>query len=156
MTSPRTLSPAVARVKRAVRKAVGLIGGIDGAAATVDRGRSTVHRWASLNDPDMPCIDSVMAIDEVLMATGHGPMVMSALAAELGYVTYALNGVGDMSITALTSKQAIEYGQFMAEITTGLADGTFTPEEKTRALSELDDVLAVQMRLRAALAEGVA
>lgn len=151
------LSPAAARVKRVVRHAVSLIGGVDGAAVTVARGRSTVGRWMCLNEPDLPCLDSALAIDEVLVAMGKGPMIVAALALEVGHIALDVcSGEGAGNIGSLTAQNAIKSGEFLAEVAIGMADGTFTAEEKALALSELDDFVAVALRLRAALAEGAA
>lgn len=151
------LSPAAARVKRVVRQAVSLIGGVDGAAVTVGRGRSTVGRWMCLNEPDLPCLDSALAMDEVLVAMGKGPMIVAALALELGHLAFDVCSGGEIgTIGSLTAQNAIKSGAVIAEIAQGMADGTFTPEEKALALAELDDFIAVALRLRAALAEGAA
>lgn len=155
MTCVRNLSPAAARVKRVVRHAVGLLGGVDGVAPTVDRGRSTVGRWASLNDPDLPCLDSALAMDEVLCALGHGPMIVTALAVETGHVVFDVcSGEGAGEIGALLAAQAMRGGQFMAEVAQALADGSYSAEEKSRSLAQLDECISVSLRLRAALVEG--
>lgn len=157
MKPERTLSAAAARVKRVVRRAVALLGGVDGVAATVDRGRSTVGRWISLNDFDLPCLDSAMAIDEVLCAMGHGPMVAEAMAVELGYVVLDVcSGEAIDDIGPLLAAKALRSGQFMADVAQALSDGTYTAEEKSHSLAKLDDCIAVSLRLRAALAEGAA
>lgn len=155
MTGAGQLSPAAARVKRVVRQSVSFLGGIDGVAATVRKGRSTVHRWASLNDSDLPCLDSAMAMDEVLCAMGHGPMIASALAVELGHVTLDVcSGIAPDDMGALLAAKAMRSGQFMADVATALADGTYSPEEKSLSLAKLDECISISLRLRAALAEG--
>lgn len=151
----RALSPSAARVKRAVRQAVSLLGGVDGAAATVNRGRSTVGRWISLNDADLPCVDSALAMDEVLSAMGHGPMIISALAFEVGHVALDICAPeGSSDIGALLAAKAEQSGAFMAEVARGYADGHFDRDEKLKSVARLDDVIRIALRLRAALAEG--
>lgn len=156
MSAERALTPAAARIKRVVRQVVlHQLGGVDGVAATTGKGRSTPGRWASLNEPDLPCLNSALAMDEVLIGTGAGPMLLQVLAAELGHVVLdvcSLEDGGD--IGSLLAEKAQADGAFMADIARSLADGRFDPEEKSLSIARLDDVVRTALRLRGALAEG--
>lgn len=156
MSGARALTPAAARIKRVVRQVVlHQLGGVDGAAATTGKGRSTTGRWACLNDIDLPCLDSALAMDEVLIGTGQGPMILQVLAAELGHVVLdvcSLEDGGD--IGALLGEKAEASGHFMAHVARSFADGSFDPEEKSLAIAQLDDVVRCALRLRGAIAEG--
>jgi hypothetical protein len=114
-----------------------------------------VGRWISLNDPDLPCLDSALAIDEVLCAMGHGPMIVSALAVEMGHVALDIcGGMAADDMGALLAAKATRSGQFMAEVAVALSDGSYSPHEKSMSLVKLDECISISLRLRAALAEG--
>lgn len=80
------MTPALARIKRGVREAVGRCGGVDGAGATANRCRSVAGAWNNLNDPAFPPVDCAFALDEVAVAQGFRPPILSAQALELGCV----------------------------------------------------------------------
>ena len=150
----RTLSPDEARAKLAVRKAVSLIGGVDGAAATVMRGRSTVGRWMCLNEPDLPPLDCAMAIDAALVAMRHPPMILTAALLPVGFVPFALPAnLSDCSALHLQLARLVkENGDIAALMIEALADGLVKPVEAADALNQVDSALAVQVQLRATLA----
>lgn len=75
---------ALGRIKRAVRAAIGACGGIDGAAATAGRSRTTAGEWNNLNHAAMPTLDCALALDEIAVAAGGLPPITCALARELG------------------------------------------------------------------------
>lgn len=156
MSAERAFSPVVARIKRVVRRVVlDHLGGVDGAGATVGKGRSTAGRWASLNEPDLPDVAEALAMDEVLIGMGRGPMLLHILAAELGHVALDVCAQEDSGdIGSLLAEKAQADGAFMADIARSLADGRFDPEEKSLSIARLDDVVRTALRLRGALAEG--
>ena len=151
----RTLSPDEARAKAAVRKAVSLIGGIDGAAASCGRARSTVGRWVALNEPDMPPLDCVMAIDSILVAMGHGPIILTAALAATGHVPFALPAYtpqfGELHI--LLAAQAHEAGDVTSKLAETLSKGGLPSRADAATLIvEIDQMLAVGVTMRATLA----
>jgi hypothetical protein len=75
---------AIGRMKRAVRAAVSVCGGVDGAAATAERSRSTAGDWNNLNHTAFPPIDCALALDEIAVSRGGLPPIACALARELG------------------------------------------------------------------------
>ena len=119
------MSPALARIKRAVRGAVALAGGIDGAGATAGRCRSVAGDWNNLNSGIFPPLDCGFALDEVALAQGHTPPIVSALARELGGVFVALpeaNGA-EHGIAAALLEIMDEVGQLASGVRTSLGDG---------------------------------
>lgn len=117
--------PALGRIKRAVREAVSICGGIDGAAATASRGRSVVGDWNNLNHAAFPPLDCVLALDEVSVAAGSKPAVLMALAQELGHVAIQLPSVNSAAMNlgeALIAAMA-EFGDIAAAIQTAQRDG---------------------------------
>lgn len=149
----RKLSPDEARAKLAVRKAVALIGGVDGAAATVARGRSTVGRWICLNDSDMPPLDCAMAIDAALVAMGHAPLVLTAALSAVGFVPFALPGnlANCSTLHHQLSRLVKENGDIASVMMEALADGKVDPAEAAAAIEQVDEALGVQVALRATL-----
>ena len=79
-------SMGLARIKRGVRRAIELSGGIDGAGATAGRCRSVAGDWNNLNSGVFPPLDCAFALDEVALAFVAAPPIVSALARELGGV----------------------------------------------------------------------
>lgn len=79
------LSLSLASMKTKVRETVSRLGGVDGVAAVVEKGRSTVGRWMNINEPDFPTLDSVYKMDETSLAMGHDPLILKSLAHALGY-----------------------------------------------------------------------
>ncbi|NOW44084.1 hypothetical protein FHW96_000211 [Novosphingobium sp. SG751A] len=118
------MSPALARIKRAVRKAIGHSGGIDGAAATVERSRSTVGDWNNLNTDTFPPLDCAFAMDEIAVAEGQLPPVICAMARELGGVFVPAIDVGadEGSPAFLAMQLAQTLGEVSGEIARSLAD----------------------------------
>lgn len=144
-------SPALARIKaRGVRPAIAASGGIDGAAATAERGRSVVGDWNNLNHDAFPPLDCAHALDEVAMAvTGKTP-ILQAQAAELGCVVIRLpEAHGDCAALAMGLIEATgEFGDIAHAITEGLRDSRMTPAERDGAVAQIDEAVASLVRLR--------
>lgn len=142
------LSPSLARIKRAVRLAIGHCGGVDGAGATVNRSRSVAGDWNNLNSATFPPLDCALALDEVCVAGGHAPQVLRALAGELGFVLIAMpdaqacgNELGMLLIDVVT-----ETGELAARVRDALADGQVTgvePAQIEREAEELAEKVAL-------------
>ena len=119
------MSAALARIKRAVRGAVALAGGVDGAGATAGRCRSVAGDWNNLNSPVFPPLDCGFALDEVALAQGMAPPIVTALSRELGGVFVALpevGGAGDGIAGALLEIMD-EVGQLAGGVRNSLSDG---------------------------------
>lgn len=144
---------AVARLKRAVRAAIHACGGIDGAAATVDKSRSLVGNWNNLNQGDMPTLGDALAIDEIAIAAGKRPEIASALARELGGVFLPLPRTDGASapLAMRVIELAKELGDVSARIGEALADGEVTPREANAAEAEVDDLIERACALRGEL-----
>lgn len=153
------MTPALARIKRGVRAAIAACGGVDGAGATAGRCRSVAGDWGNLAHQAFPPIDCALALDEVAIAQGKVPPIVTALAAELGglFVCRPEGGApirqaqGDRALPGQVMLLAKEFGDLSGAVSTGLADGTFTPGDAELALEQLSDVERVSAALRLAL-----
>lgn len=147
------MSAGRGRIKRAVRQAVHLCGGVDGAAATAERSRSVAGDWNNLNHPAFPPTDCALALDEIAVSQGHLPPIASALARELGGVFVPnVDALADEgTLAGMVMQLSKELGDVAGEIAKAMADGVVTPDEATGALDQLDDLARVTSQLRAAL-----
>ncbi|MDP3550630.1 MAG: hypothetical protein Q8R81_09555 [Novosphingobium sp.] len=141
------------RIKRAVRHAVHLCGGVDGAAATAERGRSVAGDWNNLNHAAFPPADCALALDEIAVAAGQLPPITSALARELGGVFVPNIDVlaDEGSIAGMVMGLSKELGDVAGSISAALADGKVSPLEADAALGELHDMTRKAAQLCAAL-----
>lgn len=148
------MSAAIARLKRSVRSAIGLCGGIDGAAATCERQRSVAGDWNNLNHRAFPPLDCAFAMDEVAVAQGRRPEVVHQYAAELGGVFFLLpgDGGGESAETSALMEAVQEVGDVSGAIRNMLADGIREQHERDKAVAEIDEAIAKLARLRAIVA----
>lgn len=138
------MSAALARIKRAVRGAVALCGGVDGAGATAGRCRSVAGDWNNLNSQAFPPLDCGFALDEVALAVGKAPPIVSALARELGGVFVLLpevDGAGD-GIAAALLEIMDEVGQLAGGVRVSLGDGRCDRREAADLRSLLGVLIA--------------
>lgn len=137
--------PARARIKRKVREAIGLCGGIDGAAATAERCRSVAGDWNNLNSDVFPPLDCALAMDEIAVALGRSPVIVAALARELGGVFVpGVDAIADEgTLTGGVMALAKELGDLAAAVNAGLADGDFSKDDAAEARAQLYDVMVV-------------
>lgn len=143
--------PALGRIKRAVREAVSVCGGIDGAAATASRGRSVVGDWNNLNHAALPPLDCVLALEEVSVAAGNKPAILMALAQELGHVAIQLPIVDVPAVNlheALIAAMA-EFGDIAAAIQIAQKDGKVCDQDCSEITRQIDEAQASLARLRA-------
>jgi hypothetical protein len=153
MTAP--LSPAVlARLSAGSRSAVEQCGGVDGAAATSGRGRSTAGRWMSRNDPDQPPLDAALAMDQVVVLQGRIPPILSAYARELGHVAIRLPDAPDGSTGWHQSMGTVssQVGEAMARICTALGDDGAVSAREVATLNivgEIDGAIEALVAMRA-------
>lgn len=142
---------ALGRITRAVRAAIHANGGIDGAAATTGKARSTTGAWNNLNEADLPTLGDALALDEIaLSGTGRAP-ILHALAAELGHVTIRLpeaQGAGEAVVLALADATG-EFGDVAHAITDALRDGRISGRDPQAIISEIDEAQAKLAVLRA-------
>ncbi|MBB3034029.1 phage regulatory CII family protein [Alteriqipengyuania lutimaris] len=143
---------AFGRLKRATRAAIALCGGIDGARATVDRvGQAQVGRWNNLNHADLPMVHDALALDEIAIAEGRVPPILTALAAELGHVAIRLPDpdMGADAVTGAMIAVTCEVGDIAARLRDALSDGTFERMERNDVAREIDDAQAALARMKA-------
>ncbi|MCW1985356.1 UNVERIFIED_ORG: hypothetical protein M2348_001088 [Sphingomonas sp. R1F5B] len=151
---------ALGRIKRAVRAAVGACGGIDGAAATVSRGRSTVGEWNALAHPACPPLDCALAMDEIAVARGELPPIACALARELGglFVPHIDCNADDGTGPGLVMQLAVQLGQVSGLTSAAIAnDGVIDAAEAEAILAGLerhDRVSRQYRRVLEAIREG--
>jgi len=137
------LVPGLARVKRAVRRAIDRSGGIDGAAATVERRRSVVGDWNNLNHRALPSLDCALALDEVAVAGGAEPPIAAAYARELGGVFIPLPQApgAENALAARVVEILAEAGDVAREVQTALADGHCNAAETRRMREQLSELM---------------
>lgn len=147
----------MARIKRGVRAGIDRCGGVDGAAATAERCRSVAGDWHNLNHKAFPPLDCAFALDEVMVAMGQRPELLSAYAAELGHVCIRLpeGGHGEHALSAGLIAASAEFGDIASEVRDATRDGTISARERGRIVAQIDEAMASLASLRAlAEAEG--
>lgn len=146
---------AQARAKRAVCAAVGHAGGVEEAGVASARGKSTVGRWHALNEPDLPPLDAVLALDEIAVATGQVPAITAWLARELGGVFLPLprDPQGSCELLRRAGAVAEGSGALIAGLAGDLADGKIDPREAARRIADADALVAVVGGIAARLRE---
>lgn len=149
-------SPALARIKRAVRAGVDWCGGVDGAGATAGRSRSVAGDWHNLNHAALPPLDCALALDEVAVARGAAAPILSAYAAELGYVCIALPRAGEpeCGITAALVSASAEFGDIAHAVRDATRDGRVNHAERGRIIEQIDEAQASLAVMRAAVTAG--
>ncbi len=152
----QALTPALARIKRKVREAIHVCGGVDGAGATADRGRSVAGDWNNINHPALPPVDCAFAMDEVAVAQGFAPPILSAMAFELGHVVIRLPdaGSGDDAVTGALIDASAEFGDIAHAVREATRDGDLSGRERDTIVSEIDEALAKLAILRAVVTNG--
>lgn len=142
---------AAPRLKQAVRKAIHACGGIEGAAATVEKSASHVGRWNSLNDADLPTLGDALAMDEIALAHGAVPAILAKLARELGHVVIRLPdaAAGGASLPVHVMQLVEEVGDVSHRVRDALADGDVGPREAALIETELDELIEKAVQARA-------
>lgn len=142
---------ALARIKiKGVKVAIGVNGGIDGAAATVDRQRSVVGDWHNRNHDALPSIAQAYALDEVALAVSGRAPILQAMAAELGHVAIALPDptAGEDKLIMALCEATAEFGDIADAVREALRDGIRTPSENEMILTQIDEAQAALARMR--------
>lgn len=142
-----------ARLKRALRAAIHGCGGIDGAAATVEKSRSLVGSWHNINQDDLPTLADALAIDEIAVIEGKRPEIVAAMARELGGVFLKLPQVLDdgHGLVLRVCELAKELGDVSARVSEAVADDKVTPREASIAETEVNELIERAVMLRAEL-----
>lgn len=144
--------PAVARLKRAVMRAIELNGGIDGAAATAERKRSVAGDWHNRNHAAFPPLDCAFALDEVAVIQGQYPPILSAFAAALGHVVVRLpEAGGDDALTHALIECSAEFGDVAQEVREATRDGEVSPRERERIITAIDEAITALVAMRQGL-----
>lgn len=144
-------APVLSRLKRACRAAIAASGGIDGAAASAGKARSTVGNWNNRNMADLPTLADAFVLDEVALCQGMAPPILSAMAAELGCALIRLPdcaGDGDDLVAALVSSTA-EFGDVAQRMLAIDADGVRTPRELAQLVQDIDEAQGALAHMRA-------
>lgn len=147
-------TPQHGRMKFAAGTAVEDCGGVDGAAATTGRGRSTCGRWLNANEPDLPTIDSALAMDKAIRARGLPAPILSAYARELRHVAVPLpeRGRVDADWNARAAKLAEEQSDLLTGMLRDLADRKFVRAEASARRRDVADLMTVLVEIDLELA----
>ena len=148
------MMPSLGRIKRAVRTAISVCGGIDGSSATADRSRSVVGDWNNLARPVFPSLDCALALDEIAVSRGELPPIAAALARELGglFVPHIDFRAEQDSAPGLVMQLASRLGEVANETSKDIAnDGIIDADEAEQILRKLDGLDRVSSQFRQAL-----
>lgn len=142
-----------ARLKSAAIDGIEAAGGIEAAAALTDRGKSTVGRWHSINDVDLPSIRCALLIDRVSVARGGPAFIARAMARELGFSVVPIESKPAKPADLLAAQVAIvrEGGDVQVAIAQALADGEIDRGEAHAIRSEIADLIDELTKLDAQL-----
>lgn len=142
---------ANARLKLGVREAIHANGGIEGAAATVEKSASLAGLWNNVNKGDLPSVSDARQLDEGAIASGHRPAILIRYAAELGYVAIRLPGVdaGNEQLTHALIDVSAEFGDLAHSVRDATMDGQVNRKERQRILDAIDDAQSSLARMRA-------
>lgn len=126
-------------------------GGIEALAVRMRISPSSLAHKVSPNYPGAHCSPGEMAqICE--FTSDHSPL--QALAGQLGYQLLPIvqQGEVDSEFTLRLARTVKEFGEFISEISTDLADGKVTDNELKRIERELADMVAASQALYAVAA----
>lgn len=137
-------------LKQASAQLVTQLGGIEGAAATLEKGKSVVGRWVNRNDADHLINVADLAALEAIAAR---PLVTETLCKLAGgiFVPHVDLAADEGTLGWLVMQLSKELGELSGEIAQALADGVVTPTEAKRAMAQLDDLDRVSAQLRGLL-----
>lgn len=142
--------PDFGRLKRAVRTAISLNGGIDGAAATAGKCRSLAGNWNNLNQADTPVVADALALDEVGVSQGKLPPILSAYAAALGYVVVKLPdaGIAGDALTGALIEASAEFGDVAGAVRDATRGGEVGDKDRENIVQQIDEAHAALAKLR--------
>lgn len=147
MTTARVL-----RIKAAQQQLIAACGGIDDAAELAKFGRSTMGRWADVNDPTLMPLGAVISLEAQC-----GVPVIAAALAELNGRRLAEPDAQAASQAGVLSRHAeaiVQAGELMSAGAAAFADGKVTPAEASaidRAAAGLEQAVGEYRKALAAL-----
>jgi hypothetical protein len=139
-------------LKLATAELVGSLGGIEGAAVSIEKGKSVVGRWANRNDPD----HFIGVADLVALELLAPRPVVTQLLCKLNgglFVPHVDMAADEGSLAWLVMQLSKELGELSGSIAGALADGRVTDAEAGAAEAELHDLMRVGHQLAGALAQ---
>jgi hypothetical protein len=149
-----TLGVRDQRLKAASADLVGAAGGIEAAADLLGKGKSTVGRYANINDEDyfMP-VNAVAALERVTHGTPGWPQVTRAMCALAGGVFVPLPDAGgtDGELRAGVMHLSAELGDVAREIDRALGDGRVSPREESAIHRQIDELIGKAVELKQAV-----
>lgn len=142
---------AARRLKRAVRGAIHDGGGIENAAADTGKSTTTVGRWHSRSEPDLPTLGDAFAIDEAALIEGRPARILQRLAAELDHVAIRLPAceAGEDAETGALAAATAEFGDVARKLMDCRADGQLDADEREDIGREIDQAIAALARMKA-------
>lgn len=142
------------RLKLGVREAIHANGGIEGAAATVEKSASLTGLWNNLSKPDLPSLADARMLDETAIAQGKRPAILARYAAELGHVAIRLpdGGLGGDRLTDALVEVSAEFGDVANSVRDATMDGVIDKGERQAIIDAIDDAQAALARMRALVA----
>ena len=137
-------------LKLATADLVHQLGGIEGAAVSIEKGKSVVGRWANRTDADHFINVADLVSLELLAAR---PVVTELLCKLNGglFVPHVDHGADEGTLAWLVMCLSKELGELSGAMAEALADGSVTGGEADSALAQLDDLDRVSSQLRGAL-----
>ena len=138
-------------LKQATGELVHVLGGIEGAAASIEKGKSVVGRWANRSDADHFINVADLVALELLAPR---PVVTELLCKLAGgiFVPHVDLAADEGSLAWMVMQLSKELGDVSGQMAGALADGRVTPAEATASREQLRDLFEVARRLDAALA----
>jgi len=138
-------------LKLATGELVGWLGGIEGAAVSIEKGKSVVGRWVNRADADhFINIADLVALELI----APRPVVTELLCKMAGgiFVPHIDLSADRGTLGFLVMQLSKELGELSGKMAAALADGVVTDAEAMAAEAELDDLDRVSAQLRSALA----
>lgn len=145
-----------AELKVAARRAIAGCSGIEGAAATTGKSPSTAGLWNNLSKPDLPTIDSALAMDEIAVADGKEPAITATMVRLLGKVMID-PPEGDATpadVLSMMGDFAVASGALHRALCLAQADGQFNDDEKRELRALIAAAQTDLAELAAALSNG--
>lgn len=154
--SPLPNTARVRLLKNATAELVALLGGIEGAGATLERGKSVVGRWTNRSDLD----HWIGIADLAALEAVAGRAVVTELLCKLNgglFVPHIDLAADEGSVGWLVMRLSKELGDVSGSIAEAYSnDGEIDGAEAAGALAQLDDVDKVSAQLRAVLVRRIA
>lgn len=136
------------KIKVATAALVQSVGGIEAAAATLERGKSGVGRWVNLHEPD-----HFIPVHEAARLEQYAPQpVVTEMLCRLAgglFVPHINHGADEGSPEWLAMRLAKELGDISGAIAMALADdGRIDGGEAAAVLAEIDQLSVATAQLR--------